>query len=199
MQTYLSLLGASDKDATLEACAGALQNLTANKGIVSSVMSQTIAHKLNGLPEIIPLLQSSSPSLQKTAVSLVGNLSRNPGLHKGLARQALPHLTTILSSKHTERQDSDDTLATACNTVHSLLKAEPEMGRKVLSEDLVNSLSDLSGNGYFPKSSKAAALLLHGLWSEKDFQSLLKKLGMNKGTFVNNVTSAAHKAAQVID
>ncbi|KAG5837758.1 hypothetical protein ANANG_G00216020 [Anguilla anguilla] len=70
MQTYLSLLGSSQKDATLEACAGALQNLTANKGPVSTVMSQTIVHKLNGLPEIIPLLQSSSPSLQKTAVSL---------------------------------------------------------------------------------------------------------------------------------
>lgn len=199
MQTYLSLLGASDKDATLEACAGALQNLTANKGIVSSVMSQTIVHKLNGLPEIIPLLQSSSPSLRKTAVSLVGNLSRNPGLHKGLARQALPHLATILGSKPTNKQDSDDNLATACNTVHSLLKAEPEMGRKVLNEELVNSLSDLSSNGYFPKSSKAAALLLHGLWSEKDIQSHLKKLGMNKGTFVNDLTTAAHKAAQVID
>lgn len=36
MQTYLSLLGSSQKDATLEACCGALQNLTASKGIVST-------------------------------------------------------------------------------------------------------------------------------------------------------------------
>lgn len=34
MQTYLSLLGSSQKDATLEACCGALQNLTANPGPV---------------------------------------------------------------------------------------------------------------------------------------------------------------------
>ena len=34
MQTYLSLLGSSQKDATLEACCGALQNLTASKGLV---------------------------------------------------------------------------------------------------------------------------------------------------------------------
>lgn len=36
MQTYLSLLGQSQKDATLEACCGALQNLTAGKGLVST-------------------------------------------------------------------------------------------------------------------------------------------------------------------
>lgn len=35
MQTYLSLLGSSQKDSTLEACCGALQNLTASKGPVS--------------------------------------------------------------------------------------------------------------------------------------------------------------------
>lgn len=35
MQTYLSLLGMSQKDGTLEAACGALQNLTAGKGLVS--------------------------------------------------------------------------------------------------------------------------------------------------------------------
>ena len=34
MQMYLSLLGSAQKEATLEACCGALQNLTANKGLV---------------------------------------------------------------------------------------------------------------------------------------------------------------------
>lgn len=35
MQSYLSLLGLSQKDATLEASCGALQNLTASKDPVS--------------------------------------------------------------------------------------------------------------------------------------------------------------------
>lgn len=34
IRTYLNLMGKSKKDATLEACAGALQNLTASKGLV---------------------------------------------------------------------------------------------------------------------------------------------------------------------
>ena len=36
IRTYLNLMGKSKKDATLEACAGALQNLTASKGLVSA-------------------------------------------------------------------------------------------------------------------------------------------------------------------
>lgn len=36
IRTYLNLMGKSKKDATLEACAGALQNLTASKGLVST-------------------------------------------------------------------------------------------------------------------------------------------------------------------
>lgn len=36
MQLYLSLLGSAQNEATLEACCGALQNLTASKDIVST-------------------------------------------------------------------------------------------------------------------------------------------------------------------
>lgn len=38
IRTYLNLMGKSKKDATLEACAGALQNLTASKGLVSGAV-----------------------------------------------------------------------------------------------------------------------------------------------------------------
>ncbi|XP_036389818.1 plakophilin-1 [Megalops cyprinoides] len=201
IQIYLSLLGSSLKDSTLEACAGALQNLTANKGVVSSVMSQTIVQKLNGLPEIVPLLQSSSPGVQKAAVSVVGNLARTPNLQSTMARQVLPHLTSLLSSGAKNMDDYDDTMATACNTVHSLLKADPEMGRKVLNNSLVTMLSDLSNNGYgkYPKASRAASLLLYGLWAEKDMQGFLKKQGMNKSVFVNDFTTSAYKAARFIE
>ncbi|KAG9331000.1 hypothetical protein JZ751_021277 [Albula glossodonta] len=162
---------------------------------VSSVMSQTIVQKLNGLPEIIPLLQSSTPSVQKTAVSLVGNLSRTPSLQtlrqemthmpmqevtrmtafRSAAREVLPHLAAIISTGENAKRSADDTLTTACNTFHSLLKVEPELARRVVNDTLVNSLSYLSSNGALPKSGKAASLLLYGLWGEKEIQSILKK------------------------
>ncbi|KAJ8360445.1 hypothetical protein SKAU_G00169700 [Synaphobranchus kaupii] len=202
MQTYLSLLSDSQSDATKEACVGTLQNLTANKGIVSkqvsSVMSQTVVQKLNGLHNIAPLLQSSNPSIQKTAVALVGNLSRTPQLQRSMARQTLPQLIGILSTAGQNGSNSDDTMATACQTVGSLLVADPETGKKHLNNSFINSLNDLSRNNFFPKSSKAAALLLYGLWAEKSFQGFLKKQRMNKSSFVNDITTSAHKSVQVL-
>lgn len=41
LQMYLSLLGISQKEATLEACCGALQNLTASKSPVCTLTGNT--------------------------------------------------------------------------------------------------------------------------------------------------------------
>lgn len=44
---------------------------------VSNVLSHTIVQKLNGLKYISPLVQSSNPALQNSAIALMGNLSRS--------------------------------------------------------------------------------------------------------------------------
>lgn len=49
IRTYLNLMGKSKKDATLEACAGALQNLTASKGLVSARAPHPSLHPRSGL------------------------------------------------------------------------------------------------------------------------------------------------------
>ncbi|XP_065817084.1 plakophilin-1 isoform X2 [Labrus bergylta] len=199
MQTYLSLLGSSRKDATLEACCGALQNLTASKGLGSSAMSQILVHKLGALMHLSPLLKSPNRSLQKTAMSLLGNISRTDSLQTSIAKQILPELTGILSSTPREMGNSDETIASTCNTVRSLIMAEPEVSKKVVNSELVTSLADLSENGSFPKGSKAASLLLYSLWNEKNFQGVVKKLGFSKSLFVNDTTTAVHRLAQVIE
>ncbi|XP_041656207.1 plakophilin-1 [Cheilinus undulatus] len=199
MQTYLSLLGSSQKDATLEACCGALQNLTASKGLGSSAMSQILVHKLGALMHLAPLLKSPNCSLQKTAMSLLGNMSRTSSLQTTMAKQLLPELTSLLSSRPREMGNSDDTVATACNTVRSLMMADPEVSKKVINSELVTSLADLSENGSLDKSSKAASLLLYSMWNDKSLQGAVKKLGLGKSLFVNDNTTAVHRFAQVIE
>ncbi|XP_026204289.1 plakophilin-1-like [Anabas testudineus] len=198
LQSYLSLLGSSQQEETLEACCGAMQNLTAHEGIVSSVMSQTIVQKLNGLSVISPLLRSDKVNLQKNIVALLGNLTKNRNLHNAIARKALPELLEILRTGTKKGNESDDTLAMTCQAANCLLMKEPEMGKRLLDSSLIDSLDDLSRNKYFPKSSKAAALLLYNMWSEKDLQSFLKKQGMSKAAFMNDITMAAHKSVQVV-
>lgn len=201
MQTYLSLLGMSQKDGTLEAACGALQNLTAGKGLGSSAMSQIMTQKLGALPHLSPLLSSPNPSLQKTAISLLSNMSRSSSssVQSTMAKQVLPELTGLLSSSPRELGINDEAISTACSTAQTLMMANPEASKKVINNELVSSLADLTENGSFPKGSKAASLFLFTLWNEKSFQAVLKKLGMGKSLFVNDITTTAYKAAQVIE
>ncbi|XP_049590363.1 plakophilin-1 [Syngnathus scovelli] len=199
LQNYLTLLGSSHRDETQEACCGALLNLTAQEGIVSNVMSQTVVQKLDGLQVITPLLKSDKVTLQRNAVALMRNFSKNPNLQGILARKVLPDLLAILGAGTKEGNESDDTLALACQTANFLVAKEPESAKRLLNGGLINSLKELSENRYFPKSSKSASVFLYQLWSDKDIQNLLKRQGMNKSSFVNDVTTAARKSVQVID
>ncbi|XP_028260809.1 plakophilin-1 isoform X2 [Parambassis ranga] len=199
LQSYLSLLRLSQREEIQEASCGAMQNLTANEGIVSSVMTQTIVQKLNGLHFITPLINSKRVNLQRNAVALVGNFTKMPNLHSALARKGLPELISLLSKGTAEGNESDDNLAMACQTASCLLMKKPEMSKNLLNDKLIKSLNDLSQNIYFPKSRKAASLLLYKLWSDKDLQSFLKKQGMSKSSFVNDTTVEAHRSLQVID
>uniref|UniRef100_A0A8C2C0Z5 Plakophilin 1 n=1 Tax=Cyprinus carpio TaxID=7962 RepID=A0A8C2C0Z5_CYPCA len=142
LQLYRSLLGSSQKEATLEACCGALQNLTASKSSLSTLMSQSFIEKLNGLPVISPLLISGNSSLQKTAMSLVGNMSRVSSLRGDV----FPMVSPVLSNVTSNMIKSDSTIATACRVMQTLMLAEPETSKKMISPKLVESLTALSSN-----------------------------------------------------
>lgn len=53
---------------------------------------------------------------------------------------------SILSAGTKEGNESDDTLAMACQAANCLLMKEPEMSKHLLNHKLINSLSDLSQN-----------------------------------------------------
>ncbi|KAK7131926.1 hypothetical protein R3I93_018477 [Phoxinus phoxinus] len=193
---YLSLLRFGQKEAVLEACCGALQNLTASKSPVSTLMSQTIIEKLHGLPVISPLLISANPGLQKTAMSLVGNMSRVASLRGTMAKEVLPNVSSVVSNVTPKMVERDRSIATACRVMHTLMLAEPDIGKTMLNTKLIDSLSMLSSNMFFETARKDAGILLWSLWEERIFHNVLKKQGMTKDTFRNVITATAYKAVK---
>lgn len=156
----------------------------------SSAMSQILVKKLGALAHVSPLLKSPNPSLQKTTMSLLGNMSRTSSVQTSmgkekyemlilcvcflgrsvaainvevlhiklmhcmfpmssflLAKQVLPELTSLLSSSPRDMGNSDETIATACSTVRTLMLADTEISKKIINNELVSSLADLSENG----------------------------------------------------
>ncbi|XP_048468153.1 plakophilin-1 [Rhincodon typus] len=196
IKMYTSLLGKSKSDATLEACAGALQNLTASNNMSSYLMSSTIVNKEKALPRVANLLQSSNPDIQKTAVSLLNNMSRHNSLQPDLASQTLPELARLLPGGGSSSKTSDDTIASACNIMRNLVPSNTAIAKTVLQGSMLNNLMSLSKSSAYPSAGKAACLFLYEMWAQKDLQNFFKREGFSKKDFVNHLTSAAVKLAQ---
>ncbi|XP_054836627.1 plakophilin-1 [Eublepharis macularius] len=180
IRTYLSLMDQSKKDATLEACAGALQNLTASRGLMSNGMSQLIAIKEKGLPRIARLLQSNNAEVVRSGTSLLSNMSRHPILHKTMAHQVLPDVTRLLALQAPGSSNYGEIMSSACYTLRNLIMSNPQMAKPYLTGSLINNVVGLCRNGSYPKAAEAARLLLADLWSHRELQSMLKQQGYDK-------------------
>ncbi|XP_036613243.1 plakophilin-1 [Trichosurus vulpecula] len=179
IRTYLNLMGKSKKDATLEACAGALQNLTASKGLMSSGMSQMIGLKEKGLPQIARLLQSGNSDVVRSGASLLSNMSRHPVLHRAMGNQIFPEMTRLLSSQTGNTSNSGDIMASACYTIRNLMASFPQMAKQHFTSSMLNNVVNMCRSGS-PKAAEASQLLLSDMWSNKELQGVLKQQGFDR-------------------
>ncbi|XP_067913253.1 plakophilin-1-like [Heterodontus francisci] len=196
IKMYTALLGKSKSDATLEACAGTLQNLTASNKMSSYVMSSAIVDKEKALPQVAKLLNSNNSDIQKTAVSLLNNMSRHNNLQAQLASQTLPELARLLPGGGNRSKTSDDTIASACNIMRNLIPGNTSMAKTVLQGSVLKNLMNLSKSSTHPSAGKAACLFLYEMWAQKDLHSFFRREGFGKKDFVNDLTSAVVKLAQ---
>ncbi|EHB03765.1 Plakophilin-1 [Heterocephalus glaber] len=180
IRTYLNLMGKSKKDATLEACAGALQNLTASKGLMSSGMSQLIGLKEKGLPQIARLLQSGNSDVVRSGASLLSNMSRHPVLHRVMGNQVFPEVTRLLTSHTGNTNNSEDILSSACYTVRNLMASQPQMAKQYFSSSMLNNVNNLCRSSTSPKAAEAARLLLSDMWSIRELQGVLRQQGFDR-------------------
>lgn len=63
-----------------------------------------------------------------------------------LAKQILPQLGELLEGGPSKFGNSDESIAAACNTVVRLMSANSDTSKKVITNAVIQSLSDLSEN-----------------------------------------------------
>lgn len=194
IRMYLALLGQSKKDSTLEACAGALQNLTASKGMMSNGMSQLIGVKEKGLPQITRLLQSGNSDVVKTGTSLISNMSRHPALQKMMGNQVLPDITRMLSVPSSNTTNSEDIMSSACYTMRNLVISNPHMAKQTLNRDLLKNVVEMCRSGSAPKAADAARVLITDMWAQRELQSVMKQNGLDK-SMMGAITGSALRNA----
>ncbi|NXC17293.1 PKP2 protein, partial [Corythaeola cristata] len=177
IRIYLSLIAKSTRNYTQEASLGALQNLTAGTGPMPFAVARTVVQKANGLPSIRTILHISHPTVKKTAVSLLRNLSRNTSLQSDIAREVLPDLVSILPESVQGSDIVAETAASICYTLYNLTQNSSHNARLLLSAHGLPKIIAISMNdsNMFSKASRAASVLLYSLWSHTDLHSAYKK------------------------
>lgn len=193
IRMYLSLIAKSSRNYTQEASLGALQNLTAGSGPIPTSVARMVVQKENGLQHTRKMLHVGDPSVKKTAVSLLRNLSRNLSLQNEIAKETLPDLVSIIPDTVPSTDLLIETTASACYTLNNLMQNSYQNARDLLNTGGLQKIMTISiGEGYAPnKASKAASVLLYSLWSHTELHNAYKKAQFKKTDFVNSRTAKA--------
>nr|XP_028602492.1 plakophilin-2 isoform X1 [Podarcis muralis] len=192
IRIYLSLIAKSTRNFTQEASLGALQNLTAGSGPMPFGVAQVIVKKANGLPSIRNMLHVCCPSVKKTAVSLLRNLSRNTSLQNEIAREVLPDLVAVLPDAAPTSDIANETTASTCYALYNLTQNSSQNARLLLNSDGISKVLNISLSD--SKAGRAASILLYSLWSHADLHSAYKKANFKKTDFINNKTIRAYNS-----
>ncbi|XP_004700259.2 plakophilin-2 [Echinops telfairi] len=194
IRMYLSLIAKSVRNYTQEASLGALQNLTAGNGPMPASVAQTVVQKENGLQHARKMLHVGDPSVKKTAVFLLRNLSRNLPLQNEIAKETLPDLVSIIPDTVPSTDLLTETTASACYTLNNIIQNSYQNARDLFNTGGLQKIMTISaGDAYCPsKASKAASVLLYSLWTHPELHNSFKKAQFKKTDFVNSRTAKAY-------
>ncbi|XP_022432787.1 plakophilin-2 isoform X1 [Delphinapterus leucas] len=194
IRMYLSLIAKSVRNYTQEASLGALQNLTAGSGPMPASVAQTVVQKENGLQHTRKMLHVGDPSVKKTAVSLLRNLSRNLSLQNEIARETLPDLVSIIPNTVPSTDLLIETTASACYTLNNIIQNSYQNARDLLNTGSLQKIMTISTGDTCAsnKASKAASVLLYSLWTHTELHNAYKKAQFKKTDFVNSRTAKAY-------
>ncbi|XP_045559211.1 armadillo repeat protein deleted in velo-cardio-facial syndrome homolog isoform X16 [Salmo salar] len=195
VRLYLSLLTESQNYNTLEAAAGALQNLSAGQWTWSNYIRATV-RKEKGLPILVELLRSDSDKVVRAVAIALRNLSidrRNKDL---IGSYAMRDLVSNLPSGQQQpaKNLEEDTVVAILNTIHEIVTDSSENARSLIQAQAIEKLVAINKTSQSPREDKAASHVLQTVWSYKDLRNALTKEGWNKSHFQPTATGAPKAA-----
>uniref|UniRef100_UPI0037E771D5 ARVCF delta catenin family member b isoform X4 n=1 Tax=Semicossyphus pulcher TaxID=241346 RepID=UPI0037E771D5 len=190
VRLYLSLLTESQNYNTLEAAAGALQNLSAGQWTWSNYIRATV-RKEKGLPILVELLRSDSDKVVRAVAIALRNLSidrRNKDL---IGSYAMRDLVSNLPSgqQRPAKNLEEDTVVAILNTIHEIVTDSSENARSLIQAQAIEKLVAINRTSQSARETKAASHVLQTVWSYKDLRNALTKDGWNKSHFQPAVTA----------
>ncbi|TRY80219.1 hypothetical protein DNTS_032309 [Danionella cerebrum] len=194
VRLYLSLLKLSQNQNTLEAAAGAMQNLSAGHWAWSSFIRVTV-RKEKALPVLVELLHSEADKVVRAVAIALRNLAidhKNKELIGSLAMRDLLGNMPCGQQRPSRNLESETVLA-ILNTILESISGSLENARLLIQAQGVHTLLALSNSSQSQRETKAASHILQAVWSYKELRHTLLKAGWNKTHFKPPVSSQPKK------
>ncbi|XP_053444747.1 splicing regulator ARVCF isoform X7 [Nycticebus coucang] len=193
VRLYLSLLTESRNFNTLEAAAGALQNLSAGNWMWATYIRATV-RKERGLPVLVELLQSETDKVVRAVAIALRNLSldrRNKDLIGSYAMAEL--VRNVRNAQAPVRPGArleEDTVVAVLNTIHEIVSDSVDNARSLLQARGVPALVALVASSQSVREAKAASHVLQTVWSYKELRGALQRDGWTKARFQSAAATA---------
>ncbi|XP_069817175.1 splicing regulator ARVCF isoform X2 [Dendropsophus ebraccatus] len=196
VRLYLSILTESQNYNTLEAAAGALQNLSAGNWTWSTYIRATV-RKERGLPVLVELLQSDSDKVVRAVAIALRNLSMDRRNKDLIGNYAMGQLVRNLpgGQQRPAKNLEEDTVVAVLNTIHEIVTDSSENARSLIQTQGIEKLITINKSSQSPREVKAASHVLQMIWSYKDLRNALQKEGWNKANF-QSATSSLPKGSK---
>ncbi|XP_047660420.1 armadillo repeat protein deleted in velo-cardio-facial syndrome homolog isoform X2 [Tachysurus fulvidraco] len=194
VRLYLSLLKLSHNQNTLEAAAGALQNLSAGLWAWSNYIWATV-RKEKGLPILVELLHSDADKVVRAIAIALRNLAIDHKNKDLIGSYSMRDLVSNLPSgqQRPAKNLEEDTVVAILNTIHEIITDNLENARFLIQGQGIQKLVAINKTSQSVRENKAALHVLQTVWAYKDLRNTLIKGGWNKSHFKPAVSGVPKK------
>ncbi|RZF46104.1 hypothetical protein LSTR_LSTR012964 [Laodelphax striatellus] len=193
LQSYLTLLQSCSNPETLEAAAGALQNLAACYW-QPSIEIRAAVRKEKGLPILVELLRMEVDRVVCAVATALRNLAIDQRNKELIGKYAMRDLVQKLPSGNVQHDQgtSDDTIAAVLATLNEVIKKNAEFSRSLLESGGVERLMNITRQRqkYTPRVLKFGGQVLFTMWQHQELREVYKKHGWKEQDFVTKTVAA---------
>ncbi|XP_028025743.1 catenin delta-2 isoform X2 [Bombyx mandarina] len=195
---YMALLQTCSNPETLEAAAGALQNLAACYW-QPSIDIRAAVRKEKGLPILVELLRMEVDRVVCAVATALRNLAIDQRNKELIGKYAMRDLVQKLPSGNQQHDQgtSDDTIAAVLATLNEVIKKSGEFSRSLLEAGGVERLLNLTKqrHRHTPRVLKFAGQVLMTMWSHAELREVYRKHGWREADFLTPARAAQQRSS----
>lgn len=189
VQPYLALLSECSNPETLEAAAGAIQNLAACFW-QPSIDIRGAVRKEKGLPILVELLRMEVDRVVCAVATALRNLAMDSRNKELIGKYALKDLVSKLPNGNPQHDSnaSDDTVAAVLATLNEVISKNPDFAKSLLEAGGLERLTIIvKQKGKFSQRvSKFTSQLLFNMWQHIELREVYRKAGWKESHFIIN-------------